>query len=119
MPFLFLIAGFVMTVSAVRGTQDDLIKLLKDDFTGSNNFLFWIVSILLIGALGYIGPLRPLSRAFLVLVIVVLFLKNGGVFTQFVQALHLQPSQSSSPSTAPTSTEPATSTPQPSPLIMA
>lgn len=88
MPFLFLIAGVVMVVSAVRGTQDDLIGLLKQDVTGPGNFIYWMLSILLIGALGYIAPLRPVSRAFLVLVIVVLFLVNGGVFTKFTEAIN-------------------------------
>ncbi len=93
MPFLFLIAGVVMTVSAVRGTNQDLLTLLKGDFTGKGNFLYWTLSILLIGAVGYIPDLKPVSRAFLVLVVIVLFLQNRGVFTQFTSAINSTQSQ--------------------------
>ena len=78
-----------MTVSAVRGTNTDLVALIKGDFTGKGNFLYWVISILIIGAVGYIPDLKPVSRAFLVLVIVVLFLHNRGVFAQFTQAVDL------------------------------
>jgi len=102
MPFLFLIVGTVMIVSAARGTNNDLVALLKADFTGQNNFLYWLVSILIIGAVGYIPDLKPVSRAFLVLVVIVLFLENGGVFTQFTAALKgtqsAQPNNTSSSS---------------------
>lgn len=82
MPFALLIVGIVLLVSAVRGTQGDLFTLVKGDFSGSNNYLYWVVSILIIGAVGYIDTLRPISRMFLVLVVVVLFLSHGGVFQQ-------------------------------------
>src|ERR1700677_3290916 len=87
MPFLFLVFGTVMVVSAARNTQTQLIGLLKSDFTGNGNFIYWLISILAIGAVGYIPDLKPVSRAFLVLVVIVLILKNGGVFTQFTSAL--------------------------------
>ena len=76
-----------MVVSAARNTNQQLITLLKSDFTGQGNFIYWLISILLIGAVGYIPDLKPVSRAFLVLVVIVLVLKNGGVFTQFLQAI--------------------------------
>lgn len=87
MPFLFIIAGVVLTVSAARNTHTQLLTLLKSDFTGKGNFIYWMLSILLIGAIGYIPDLKPVSRAFLVLVIIVLFLQNRGVFAQFSQAI--------------------------------
>lgn len=90
MPFAFLIVGTVFVVAAVRGTTDQLIALLKNDFTGKGNYVFWLVSILAIGAVGYIPDLKPVSRAFLALVVVVLFLTNenkGGVFEKFSAAL--------------------------------
>ena len=82
MPFALLIIGIVLLVASVRNTQGDLYTLVKGDFTGSNNYLYWVVSILIIGALGYIDALRPISRAFLALLIVVLFLSHGGVLSQ-------------------------------------
>lgn len=76
-----------MVVAGVRGQGANLVTTTKAQFTGKNNFAYWLVSILVIGAIGYAKPLQPLSRAFLVLVIVVLFLTSGngnaGFFAQF------------------------------------
>lgn len=85
MPFTFLFIGAVLVVSGVRGTSGDLWNLLKNDIEGKPSFLPWIASILAIGSLGYIESVRTFSRAFLVLVIVVLFLKNKGFFSQLKQ----------------------------------
>ena len=90
MPFAFIILGSVFLVSGVRGTGKQLITLIKGDFTGANNFAYWLLSILVIGAIGYVPELKPISRGFMALVILVLFLKNGdtqgaggGFFEQF------------------------------------
>lgn len=91
MPFALLIVGIVLVISAVRNTQDDLFTLVKGDFQGdgtSRGFLVWMLAIAIIGVIGYIEELRPLSRAFLTLIIVVLFLKNGGVFQELEQQLN-------------------------------
>ena len=95
MPFLFIIIGVVMVTAAVRDTvtdsavtkQQGLTTLLVNDFTGKNNFVYWVLSILIVGALGYIKPLEPVSRAFMLLIVIVLFLSNKGVFDQFNTAL--------------------------------
>jgi hypothetical protein len=95
MPFVFIIVGIVLLTSGARGTSADLQSLLVGDLTGSNNFSYWIFAILVIGAIGYIQDLRGLSRAFLVLVILVLFLKEGstqnpggGFFAEFQSAFN-------------------------------
>lgn len=83
----------MLLTSGVRGTSNNLLTLLKGDLTGSNNFIYWIISILVIGALGYIKDLQSFSRALLVLVIVVLVLNEdkqngtGGFFTNFQNAV--------------------------------
>jgi hypothetical protein len=101
MPFALLIIGGVMLVSAARGTTTQtanggpgLFPLLQSDFTGSNNFVFWFLSIIAIGAVGYIPKLKPLSVAFLTLVVIALFLSKGnpnaaggGFFTQLLAGL--------------------------------
>jgi general stress protein CsbA len=90
MPFALLTIGVLLLVAGARGTQDDLFNLVKGDFTGSDkgqSYVHWIVAIVLIGALGYISALKNLSRAFLILVIVVLFIKNGGVIQKFNQQI--------------------------------
>jgi hypothetical protein len=87
MPYALLLAGALLVVAAVRNTQADLFALLKGDFTGPKNFVFWFSSIMAVGSLGYIPKLKPLSNALLVLVVVVLFLSNKGFFAQLEQQL--------------------------------
>lgn len=94
MPFALLLIGFVLLISGVKNTQDTLFSTVKGDFTGQDNFIYWFVAIIIIGAVGYIPKLKPISTMFLALVIVVLFLKKGnasgiggGFFQQFSSAL--------------------------------
>lgn len=87
MPFVFIFMGVVMVVSSVRGTNDDLAKLLRNDFTGQNNFIYWAFSILVLGAMGYVKAIQPATRMFMLLVVVALFLSNKGVFAQLQKAL--------------------------------
>jgi len=98
MPFALLLVGILLVVAAVRNTVTDnsttgqkgLTTLVKGDFTGQNNFIYWLVAILVIGALGYIDSLKTLSRAFMGLILVALFLtgKNGSnFFSGFQSAL--------------------------------
>jgi len=61
--------------------------LVKGDFAGQGNFIYWLVAILAVGVLGYIPRVRPISDAFLVLIIVVLFLSKKGFFAQFNQSI--------------------------------
>lgn len=84
MPFVIIAIGITLLVSAVRGTQDDLYALLKNDLWGKGSYAPWIISILAIGAVGYYRPLKPVTDAFLLLVIIVLFLSNGGFFDKFI-----------------------------------
>jgi hypothetical protein len=85
-PILFGLFGIILIVAGVRGRitsgNPSLVSLIKDDFTGTDPFWKWMLAILLIGAIGYIPNLRPISRAFMGLVIVVFLLSNQGIFTQ-------------------------------------
>lgn len=83
MPFALLIVGVIFLLIAYQGTQSQFFMLLKGDFTGTGNFVYWIVSILVIGAIGYVPKLKSISDAFLVLVLVVLFISHSGFFAQF------------------------------------
>lgn len=87
MPFALILVGVLLVVAAVRDTTDKLFALVKGDFTGPNNYTYWMASILLIGALGYVKALQPLSRIFIVLLVVVLVLSHGGLFDKFNQQL--------------------------------
>lgn len=91
MPVLFTVIGIVMLTAAIRDTIDGdkgLLSLLKSDFQGKNNFIYFIVAILLIGGIGYIPMMKTLSRYMLALVLVVIFLVNGGVWNKLIQALN-------------------------------
>lgn len=85
MPFALLFIGILFLVLGIRDTQKEFVTLIHGDFTGAGNFIYFIVALLVIGALGYIPKLKPLSDAFLVLVLVVIFLSNKGFFAQFQQ----------------------------------
>jgi len=80
-----------MIVSGSRDTYAAFGKQIVSDFTGQGNFLYWVASIGAIGALGYVPALQKFSRGFIVLIIVAMVIRNGGVFDQFTQALQLGP----------------------------
>jgi len=83
MPLVLIFLGVLLIVAAYRGTQDDLFELLKGDFVGSQNFFYWIVSIFVVGAVGYIPRMKPISDAFLVLILLMLFIRNDSFFSRF------------------------------------
>jgi hypothetical protein len=87
MPIILLVIGTLFLTAAVRGKQQLLFDTLKDDFTGPHNFIYWGVSLFVIGALGYYKPMKPLSNAFLGLVIIVLFLSNRNFFDRFMSQI--------------------------------
>jgi hypothetical protein len=92
MPFAFAIVGLVLVIAGVRGKSGDLLDLVKVDLTGPNNFVYWILAMLILGGLGYIDDFRDLSRALLVLVLLVLVLRedqqgSGGFFVEFQSAV--------------------------------
>lgn len=94
MPFALLIIGAVLLIAAARGTQDHLFSLAQGDFTGPDNFIYWVVAILVIGSLGYIPKVKSISVALIALVMVVLVLTNGkssaaggGFFGKFVAGI--------------------------------
>jgi putative exporter of polyketide antibiotics len=106
MPFALIIIGVVLVVASVRNTQGDLYTLVKGDFTGQNNYVYWMLSILLVGSLGYIPSLTKLSRVFLVLILVVLLLHKQGFFTMFQQQISASlPNASGSGSTPDSTTQ--------------
>lgn len=114
MPFVVLFAGMIALISGIRGTESTLadgtpglFPLLKGDFSGSGNFLYWLGAIMLIGMVGYVKPLKPISRAFLVLVILSMFLANGVGFWSKLQAAISGATAQAAPLT-PTDTAPST-----------
>lgn len=95
MGFALIFIGILLAISAVRGTTGQLFTLLKSDFIGNGNFIWWLVAVMVIGAIGYLPALRTLSRALLLLVILALVLTKGnpklpqgGFFSQIVSELN-------------------------------
>jgi len=82
LPYAFLILGAALFVAGIRGKNAELWDLVKGDFTGTDSFAIWIVAVGIVGGIGYVKPLKPLSIAFLSLLLVVLFLSNRGVIAQ-------------------------------------
>jgi hypothetical protein len=94
MPLALILLGVLFLTAAVRGDKcngqqcsDVLFSTIKDDFTGPNNFIYWGIALFVIGGAGYYKPLKPLSNAFLGLVILVLFISNRGFFVKFMQQI--------------------------------
>lgn len=87
MPFVIILLGLVLIVTGVKGTQKDLLALIEGDFTGDNNFVYWLLSLFVVGAVGYIPQLKKISDAFMGLIILVLILRNGDFFDKFVAQL--------------------------------
>jgi hypothetical protein len=84
MPLFLIVVGLVLLVASIRGTQKELFDTLKSDFTGSNNFVFWVLALGIISALGTIKTIRPVTQGFLALVILVIFLVNRGLIPSFI-----------------------------------
>lgn len=83
MPLLLIGTGLILLLTGVKGNPGALWTQLGKDFTGPNNFVYWMVSIVALGALGYIKGLENLSRLFIVLLLAVIFLKSDtGFFAQ-------------------------------------
>lgn len=87
MSYALIVIGLALTIAGVRGTHNDLLALVRNDLSGQNSFLWWLVAVGGIGAIGYVPSLRGVSHAFLALILVVLILSNRGVFEQFTSAI--------------------------------
>lgn len=91
MPFALVVIGLVMIVTGAQNTHAALGEQLRKDFTGPNNFIFWIASIGAVGAIGYVESFRNFSRAFMALILIAMILSNRGFFDQFSAALRSGP----------------------------
>jgi hypothetical protein len=89
MPFVLLFIGILLVAVAATGSYTDLGAQLYQDFSGPGNFLYWIVALGFIGALGYIKPLQPVSRALIGLIILAIFFNvtQKGWWTKLSQGI--------------------------------
>ena len=96
MPLFFGAIGIVLIICALNNTlsngQNGLVDLVKNDFTGPNNFLVWILAIVVAGSFGYVPKFKPVALAFLGLIFAAIILANqkasgqGGVFANLFSA---------------------------------
>lgn len=88
MPFALLFFGIIFLVAAYKGNHKELFDLLKDDFSGQDNFFLWVMAIIFLIALGNVKQLKPITDAFLVLVVLAIVLSNskrGDIFSSFIK----------------------------------
>lgn len=83
MAFALIFIGILLFMAAYQNNVYALGTQLGNDLTGSSGFMIWIVALFIVGAIGYVPVLRNVSRVFLVLILVVVFLSNKGIFTKF------------------------------------
>lgn len=76
MPIGVFLAGLAMFISGMNDTQEEFMKLLGGDIIGEKSFVPWAASIALVGALGMYRPIRPVSDAFLGLILLQLALSS-------------------------------------------
>lgn len=82
MAFALIALGILLFIAAYQNNVAILGHQLSVDLMGPKGFLIWLVALFIIGAIGYAPKLERLSRIFLVLILVVVFLANKGFFTQ-------------------------------------
>lgn len=91
MPLVAILAGLVMVDLAFRGTEHLFARQLAADFGQGTEFLSWAAAVLILGALGYVPALKTVSNGSVALVIVVLVLRNGGLFQQLSSVITSPP----------------------------
>lgn len=90
MPLFILLVGILLVFAGINDKIGELGRLVKEDFSpsdGTPGFPIWVLVIFVIGALGYVKELKPISNAFLLLVFVVLIISNRGFFAKFTAAI--------------------------------
>lgn len=87
MAVFLLLLGAIFLSTGIRGTQGQLASQLASDFSGAGSFWNWIAGIVIIGGLGYFGPLKQTSRLTLGLILLVFVLSNRGIWANLQGAI--------------------------------
>lgn len=91
MAWALLIFGVIAIMAAWKNRTDELFQVLKDNFTGQSSFVVWIIAIIFIAIIGVNKTLRPITDAFLTLVIIVIVLgaykRNKNLLDLFISEL--------------------------------
>lgn len=94
MPYALVIIGLVLVVTGVRNTHLQMAAQLQSDAVP---FTKTAIAIGMVGALGYVDELRGLSRLFMALIILALFLANKGFFGKLQEAINAGPAVENPP----------------------
>lgn len=98
MPFALIAIAAIFIVTGIKGTASSFLSTLGTDMKG---FVVWIVAIGVVGAVGFIPGLKKISDAFLVLILLVIFLSNNkqqNLFASFNQQIRSGASSATAPS---------------------
>jgi hypothetical protein len=68
-----LVIGAIVVIAAIRNSHRALGAALMQDVPA---FMVWGAAIVAVGAIGFIRPMQPVSRALMALVITVIILRN-------------------------------------------
>lgn len=80
MPFALAFIGLLLIITGFQDSYKALGNQVQKDFTGPQSFIYWLISLGLIGALGYVPELKTFSRltlGFIIIVIFVAYNKQG------------------------------------------
>lgn len=95
-----LAIGIILIASGLKGTNHALGQQVQADLLGQGGFLTWACAVMAIGALGYLPGLRTPSRYLLALLVVVVIVRNGGVWANAQSALQQASIQGPAPPVA-------------------
>lgn len=87
MPVALIVVGLLLAVAGIKNNAATLGKTIGDDFTGAGSFWYWVAAVIIVGSVGYYSKAETVSRLFLVLIVLVFALTNGGVYSKLVEAL--------------------------------
>lgn len=67
----------LLVITGFQDTYKQFGAQVQGDFTGPNNFLYWMLAIIIAGSIGYVKSLQGFSRAFMGLIILAIFLSQN------------------------------------------
>lgn len=76
MPFALVFVGLLLIITGFQNTYKQFGAQVQGDFSGKGNFLYWLLAILIVGAIGYVKSLQGFSRAFMALILLSILLSN-------------------------------------------
>ena len=84
MPFALIIIAVIILTSAYRDTQDELFSIIKDVFSASTGFKYWVLASIVLGFAASIDEIKKPVNMFIILMMVVLILRQNGLFARTI-----------------------------------